>query len=91
MKCVYHLPRDVVLPNVISVGERAPPKVRLSGDSSSEKDKLVPQKTVSGQNNQIGNKRVSVCLNLSVHGTARAIAVTSAMHMEREMEARGIS
>ena len=32
MKCVYHLPRDVVLPNVISVGERAPPKVGASGD-----------------------------------------------------------
>ena len=31
MKCVYHLSRDVVLLNVISVGERAPPKVRLRG------------------------------------------------------------
>ena len=26
--------------------------------------KLLAQKTVRGQNNQIGNKRLSVCLNL---------------------------
>ena len=78
MKCVYHLPRDVVLPNVISVGERAPPKVGASGDfvvgeGGGGGEVAGPENCQrSKQPHCIGNKRLSVCLNLSVHGTASA-------------------
>ena len=51
MKCVYHLPGDVVLLNVISVGKERHQKSASGDDGEGGGEVAAPE--TGGQNNQI--------------------------------------
>ena len=55
MKCVYHLPGDVVLLNVISVGKERHQK-SASGDDGEGGGEVAAPENGGGQNNQIQKK-----------------------------------